>query len=47
MSLRETQQTSELNIDSLTINVDDIVLVFLRKGVPKLLENFHSNASIT
>ena len=31
MNLRETQQTSKLNINSLRINVNDIVLVFLMK----------------
>ena len=31
MNLRETQRTSELNIDSLKINVNDIVLVFCEK----------------
>ena len=34
MNLRETQRTSKLNIDSLKINVNDIVLVFLEK-VPR------------
>ena len=34
MNLRETQRTSKLNIDSLKINVNDIVLVFYEK-VPK------------
>ena len=34
MNLRETQRTSELNIDSLKINVNDIVLVFYEK-VPR------------
>ena len=29
MNLRETQRTSKLNIDSLKINVNDIVLAFL------------------
>ena len=48
MDLRETQRTSKLNIDFLKINVNDIVLVFNEK-VPRrtLLEDFHSNASIT
>ena len=32
MNLRETQQTSKLNVDSLKINVNDIVLVFYQKG---------------
>ena len=31
MSLREAQQTSKLNVDSLKNNVDDIVLVFYEK----------------
>ena len=31
MNLRETQRTSKLNIDSLKINVNDIVLVFYEK----------------
>ena len=35
MDLRETQRTSKLNIDSLKINVKDIVLVFYEK-VPEL-----------
>ena len=35
MNLRETQQTSKLNIDSLKINVNNIVLVFYEK-VPRL-----------
>ena len=34
MNLRETQQTSKLNIDSLKINVNDIVLVFYEE-VPR------------
>ena len=34
MNLRETQRTSKLNIDSLKINVNDIVLVFYEK-VPR------------
>ena len=34
MNLRETQRTSKLNIDSLKINVNDIVLVFYKK-VPR------------
>ena len=44
MNLRETQRTSKLNIDSLKINVNDIVLVFCEKTI---LEDCHSNASIT
>ena len=31
MNLRETQRTSKLNIDSLKINITDIVLVFYEK----------------
>ena len=31
MNLRETQRTSKLNIDSLKINVNDIVLVFYER----------------
>ena len=31
MNLRETQRTSKLNIDSLKINVNDIVLAFYEK----------------
>ena len=34
MNLGETQQTSKLNIDSLKININDIVLVFY-ETVPK------------
>ena len=34
MNLRETQQTSKLNVNSLKINVNDIVLVFYEK-VPR------------
>ena len=34
LNLRETQRTSKLNINSLKINVNDIVLVFYEK-VPK------------
>ena len=34
MNLRETQRTSKLNINSLKINVNDIVLVFYEK-VPR------------
>ena len=34
MNLRETQRTSKLNIDSLKINVNDIVLIFYEK-VPR------------
>ena len=34
VNLRETQRTSKLNIDSLKINVNDIVLVFYEK-VPR------------
>ena len=34
VSLRETQRTSKLNINSLKINVNDIVLVFYEK-VPR------------
>ena len=34
MNLNETQRTSKLNIDSLKINVNDIVLVFYEK-VPR------------
>ena len=34
MNWRETQRTSKLNIDSLKINVNDIVLVFYEK-VPR------------
>ena len=34
VNLRETQRTSKLNINSLKINVNDIVLVFYEK-VPK------------
>ena len=34
VNLRETQQTSKLNINSLKINVNDIVLVFYEK-VPR------------
>ena len=34
MNLRETQRTSKLNIDSLKINITDIVLVFYEK-VPR------------
>ena len=37
MNLRETHQTSKLNIDSLKINLNDIVLAFYENG----------NASIT
>ena len=32
MNLRETQRTSKLNVNSLKINVNDIVLVFYQKG---------------
>ena len=32
MNLRETQRTSKLNTDSLKINLNDIVLVFVKKG---------------
>ena len=42
MNLRETQRTSKLNIDSLKINITDIVQVFYEK----VLEDPHSNASI-
>ena len=31
MNLRETQRTSKLNIDSLKINVNDIVLFFMKR----------------
>ena len=31
MNLRETQRTSKLNIDSLKLNINDIVLVFYEK----------------
>ena len=34
MNLRETQRTSKVNIDSLKINIIDIVLVFYEK-VPR------------
>ena len=34
MNLRETKRTSKLNIDSLKINITDIVLVFYKK-VPR------------
>ena len=34
MNLRETQRTSKLNINSLKINVNDIVLIFYEK-VPR------------
>ena len=34
MNLRETQQASKLNVNSLKINVNDIVLVFYEK-VPR------------
>ena len=34
VNLRETQQTSKLNINSLKVNVNDIVLVFYEK-VPR------------
>ena len=34
MNLRETQQTSKLNIDSLKVNIIDVVLVFYEK-VPR------------
>ena len=34
VNLRETQQTSKLNVNSLKINVNDIVLVFYEK-MPK------------
>ena len=34
VNLRETQQTSQLNVNSLKINVNDIALVFYEK-VPK------------
>ena len=36
VNLRETQQTSKLNINSLKINVNDAVLVFYEK-VPRHL----------
>ena len=31
MNLRDTQRTSKLNVDSLKININDIVLVFYEK----------------
>ena len=31
MNLRQTQRISKLNVDSLEINIDDIVLVFYEK----------------
>ena len=46
VNLRETKRTSKLNINSLKINVNDIVLVFYEKGPQILLEDCHSNASI-
>ena len=36
MNLRETQRTSKLNVNSLKINVNDIVLIFYEK-VPRYL----------
>ena len=45
--LRETQWTSKLNLNSLKININDIGLVFYRKSSQTLLEDCHSNASIT
>ena len=47
VNLRETQRTSKLNINSLKINVNDIVLVFLRKRCANAFGDCHSNASIT
>ena len=35
MNLRKTQLTSKLNINSSKINVNDIVLVFFYKTVPR------------
>ena len=46
VNLRETKRTSKLNINSLKISVNDIVLVFYEKGPQILLEDCHSNASI-
>ena len=49
VDLRETQGTSKLNIKSLKINVNDIVLLFYEK-VPRYLRivtGLPSNASIT
>ena len=43
MNLRETQQTSKLNIDSLKVNVNDIVLVFNEK----VLRHFWRIAIVT
>ena len=34
VNLRETQRTSKLNINSLKVNVNDIVLVFFMKRCP-------------
>ena len=45
VNLRETQQTSKLDINSLKINVNDTVLFFNEK-VPRHFST-HSNASIT
>ena len=43
MNLRETQRTSKLNIDSLKVNVNDIVLVFYEK----MLRHFWRIAIVT
>ena len=43
MNLRETQRTSKLNIDSLKINANDIVLVFYEK----VLRHFWMIAIVT
>ena len=43
MNLRETQRTSKLNIDSLKVNVNDIVLVFNEK----VLRHFWRIAIVT
>ena len=43
MNLRETKRTSKLNIDSLKINVNDIVLVFYEK----VLRHFWRIAIVT
>ena len=32
MNLCETQRTSKLNIDSLKVNVNDIVLLFMKRS---------------
>ena len=37
VNLRETQRISKLNINSLKVNVNDIVLVFYEKGAQTLI----------